>query len=544
MSYWLGVDCGGTYLKAGIYDKNGKEMGVARESLELISDQSGWVERSTSQLWASTCCVIKKVLADTQINSNLIQSVGISAQGKGLFLLDKNDRPMERAILSADQRSIDVVKRWQSEEIPQSIHPKTRQTLWTGHPVSIARWLKEQRPKQYDQIGTVFMSHDYLRWCLTGEKHCEITNISESNLYNFDTQYYDAELADILGIPEIMEALPPIIGATDIAGTVTKSASILTGLKEGTPIVGGVFDVVATAICSGVRDNSALNLTMGTWSVTTGVTDSLFEVREANQKPHVIGHHAQKDQYITHDASPTSAGNLEWFTELFADENFGEINHSISELPKLSSELLFAPFIYGSNAGLGVKSGFYGVQSLHTKPHLYQAIYEGVVFSHLSHLDHVRLLYPDLKHLVVCGGPARSKEWMQILADASGLPVLLPKIEETGCLGAAIVAMVGSQVYSSTSEAMDAMNIEEETVLPDEEAFESYQVKKKKYRVYVKSLAQLENDLSHISSAQVSPSVVSSSLVSSTQASPSLASSSQVSSINVSPDQSNQGELS
>ena len=54
MSYWLGVDCGGTYLKAGIYDKNGKEMGVARESLELISDQSGWVERSTSQLWAST----------------------------------------------------------------------------------------------------------------------------------------------------------------------------------------------------------------------------------------------------------------------------------------------------------------------------------------------------------------------------------------------------------------------------------------------------------------------------------------------------------
>ena len=148
MSYWLGVDCGGTYLKAGIYDKNGKEMGVARESLELISDQSGWVERSTSQLWASTCSVIKKVLADTQINSNLIQSVGISAQGKGLFLLDKNDRPMERAILSSDQRSIDVVKRWQSEGVPQSIHPRTRQPLWTGHPVSLSRRLKEQRTTQ------------------------------------------------------------------------------------------------------------------------------------------------------------------------------------------------------------------------------------------------------------------------------------------------------------------------------------------------------------------------------------------------------------
>ncbi len=498
MSYWLGVDCGGTYLKAGIYDQNGKELGVARESLELISEQSGWVERSTSQLWLSTCSVIKKVIAETGLNPELIQSVGISAQGKGLFLLDKNNKPMERAILSADQRSIDVVKKWQSEGVPQRIHPKTRQTLWTGHPVSIARWLKEHRPEQYNQIGTVLMSHDYLRWCLTDEKHCEITNISESNLYNFDTQDYDVDLANTLGIPEIIQALPPIIGATDIAGTVTSSASELTGLKKGTPVVGGVFDVVATAICSGVKDDSALNLTMGTWSVTTGITDSLIEVRETNSKPHVIGHHAEKGQYITHDASPTSAGNLEWFTELFGDENFEEINSSISELPKLSSDLLFAPFIYGSNAGLGVKSGLYGVQSLHSKSQIYQAIYEGVVFSHLSHLEHVKLLYPDLKQLVVCGGPARSKEWMQILADASGLPVLLPQIEETGCFGAAIVAMVGSKAYASTSEAMGAMNIHEYQVLPDDDIFREYQVKKARYRVYVESLGRLENDLNQL----------------------------------------------
>ncbi|CCN83460.1 L-xylulose/3-keto-L-gulonate kinase [Vibrio nigripulchritudo SFn27] len=497
MSYWLGIDCGGTYLKAGLYDKSGKEIGVARESLELISEHSGWVERSTTQLWDSTCSVIKKVIAKTGVDADQIQSVGISAQGKGLFLLDKNDEPMERAILSADQRSIDIVKRWQKEGIPQSIHPKTRQTLWTGHPVSIARWIKENRPEQYEQIGTVFMSHDYLRWCLTGEKHCEITNISESNLYNFDTQDYDHSLADTLGIPEMMEALPPIIGATDIAGKISSSASRLTGLRAGTPVVGGVFDVVATAICSGVRDDSALTLTMGTWSVTTGVTDHLFDIRNPEAKPHVFGHYAQKGQYITHDASPTSAGNLEWFTDLFGDENFEVINRSVGELPKLSSELLFAPFLYGSNAGLGVKSGLYGMQSLHTKPQVFQAIYEGVVFSHLFHLDHVRLLYPNLTHLIVCGGPARSKEWMQILADASGLPVLLPQIEETGCFGAAIVAMVGSQAYASTDEAMSVMDVKVNKVSPDSDVYDQYQAKKNKYQVYVESLAKLEEGLQH-----------------------------------------------
>ncbi|WP_261784379.1 FGGY family carbohydrate kinase, partial [Escherichia coli] len=42
------------------------------------------------------------------------------------------------------------------------------QTLWTGHPVSLLRWLKEHEPERYAQIGCVMMTHDYLRWCLTG----------------------------------------------------------------------------------------------------------------------------------------------------------------------------------------------------------------------------------------------------------------------------------------------------------------------------------------------------------------------------------------
>lgn len=502
MNYWLGIDCGGTYLKAGIYDQQGREIGVSRCSLELISEHSGWVERDTAQLWASTCAVIKQAIEDTQVDPSQIKSIGISAQGKGVFLLDKQGHPMPRAVLSADQRAIDVVKKWQREGIPQAIHLKTRQTLWTGHPVSILRWFKESLPQQYDQIGTIFMSHDYLRWCLTGQKHCEITNISESNFYNFETGQYDDDLAELMGIPEVLDALPPIIGSTDVAGFVKEDAAKLTGLKVGTPVVGGVFDVVSTTICSGIRDPRALNLTMGTWSVTTGVTDRLIEINESYVKPHVFGHHAQEGQYITHDASPTSSGNLEWFTELFDDQDFAEINRSISALPKLSSSVLFAPFLYGSNAGLGVKSGLYGIQSLHSKPQIYQAIYEGVVFSHLFHLGHVRLLYPNLEYLVVCGGPARSKEWMQILADASGLPVVLPKIEETGCFGAAIVAMVGSGVYVSVDQAMEGMSIDQDKIFPDGNVFLPYQEKMKKYRVYVESLGQLENALSQITSSK------------------------------------------
>ncbi|VTR26934.1 L-xylulose/3-keto-L-gulonate kinase [Serratia fonticola] len=51
----------------------------------------------------------------------------------------------------------------------------------------------------------------YLRYCLTDELACEETNISESNLYQMERGCYDPALAQLLGIGEIMSALPPIV---------------------------------------------------------------------------------------------------------------------------------------------------------------------------------------------------------------------------------------------------------------------------------------------------------------------------------------------
>jgi L-xylulokinase len=49
--------------------------------------------------------------------------------------------------------------------------------------------------------------------------------------------------------------------------------------------------------------------------------------------------------------------------------------------------------------------------------------------------------------LRVTGGPAHSDVWMQMLADVSGLAIELPQVEETGCFGAALAALVGTGVY-------------------------------------------------------------------------------------------------
>ena len=421
------------------------------------------------------------------INCNFsIQGIGISAQGKGLFLLDKNDKPLGNAILSSDRRAMEIVRRWQEDGIPEKLYPLTRQTLWTGHPVSLLRWLKEHEPERYAQIGCVMMTHDYLRWCLTGVKGCEESNISESNLYNMSLGEYDPCLTDWLGIAEINHALPPVVGSAEICGEITAQTAALTGLKAGTPVVGGLFDVVSTALCAGIEDEFTLNAVMGTWAVTSGITHGL---RDGEAHPYVYGRYVNDGEFIVHEASPTSSGNLEWFTAQWGEISFNEINQAVASLPKAGGDLFFLPFLYGSNAGLEMTSGFYGMQAIHTRAHLLQAIYEGVVFSHMTHLNRMRERFTDVHTLRVTGGPAHSDVWMQMLADVSGLRIELPQVEETGCFGAALAARVGTGVYRDFSEAQRDLQHPVRTLLPDMTAHQLYQ---KKYQRYQHLIAALQ----------------------------------------------------
>ena len=277
MRYWIGVDCGGTSIKAGLYDASGREIGTARKNLAVISARPGWAERDPELVWQRACDVIRELLSTTKIPAPSIAGLGISAQGKGICLLDKAGQPLGNIILSSDQRALELVRRWQQEDIPAQLYPKTLQTLWTGHPASLLRWLKDHEPDRYAQIGSVLMSHDYLRYRLTGELGCEITNISESNLFNMRENRYDEDLASLLGIEGVLKAFPRIVGSAEVVGSVTPDAANLTGLLAGTPVVGGLFDVVATCLCAGITHERQLNAVMGTWSVTTGVTPNIVE---------------------------------------------------------------------------------------------------------------------------------------------------------------------------------------------------------------------------------------------------------------------------
>ncbi|NOH99621.1 carbohydrate kinase [Vibrio kanaloae] len=495
MNYYIGIDSGGTFMKAALFNAKGEQQGLARVSASVINEKQGWVERDLDALWGNAVDVVKQLLNATKIDPLDIKGLSISAQGKGVYLLDKKGQNLGHGIMSSDSRSLPIVKEWLEQGKAQEIYPTTLQTLWTGHPVSIIRWIKENDADRYNNIGAVMMSHDYLRYRLTGEVAAELTNISESNFFNSITGEYDKALLETFGIEEIWDALPPVVKPQQQAGKITAAVANETGLAIGTPVFGGLFDVVSTAICSGINSSEdTLNYVMGTWAVTSGISKQV--IQEAHN--FVYGHYAVDGEYIIHEASPTSAGNYEWFADYLGDN--GLLDHQqnqalVEALDTASSCLYFVPFLYGSNQGLGLKSGFYGLQSHHTKGHLIQAIWEGILFCHNIHLERMRQRFPKANVLKVTGGPASSPVWMQMLADLTGMTVEISDVDETGSLGAAMMAMVGAGEFASLEECTQAITNSASRVEPNPEHYDLYQTKYKHYQRLVQLFKQFEDEM-------------------------------------------------
>ncbi|MBB1191954.1 carbohydrate kinase, partial [Klebsiella pneumoniae] len=104
----------------------------------------------------------------------------------------------------------------------------------------------------------------------------------------------------------------------------------------------------------------------------------------------------------------------------------------------------------------------------------------------------MRRRFPEAQALRVTGGPAKSLPWMQMFADVSGLPVELPQVEETGCLGAAMAAMVGSGVFSDFTAAQRRLAPRIERLLPDAAAAEAYNHKYQRYQALIAALQHLQ----------------------------------------------------
>lgn len=497
MKYYLGLDNGGTMTKAALYSDTGMEIGVCSVETKMITPKPGFTERDMNEMWVANCKVLKDLIAETKVNAEDIAGIACCGHGKGLYLWGKDDKPVRNGIISTDNRAYEYPQKWEAEGTAQKVFELSYQKILACQPVSLLAWLRDYEPESIKKIRWIFECKDYVRFMLTGEAYGEVTDYSGANLLNLQTRQYDANLLKLFGLEFAMEMLPPLKNSTDICGFITEEVAKLTGLKAGTPVAGGMFDIDACAIAVDAAHEDRICMIAGTWSINEyirreAVTDGSVMMNSIFCIP---------EYYLIEECSPTSAGNNEWFINTLLPELKAQaslegksiydlINTMVASIPASEFCPIFLPFLMASNVHPNAKASFVGLSNYHTRAHILRSIYEGIAFSHRYHFD--KLLATrnkPVKEIRLAGGVANSKVWTQIFADVMKYPVETVDVRETGAFGCAMTAAVAVGEFKNFEEAALSMVKVSHRIEPIASNVEIYE---KKYAVYKQVISALD----------------------------------------------------
>ena len=489
----MGIDNGGTVSKAVIFDLSGKEIARASEYSETITPQSGYNERDMERLWHYNCNCISTAIGKAGIKADDIVAVSVCGHGKGLYPWGKNDKPAYHGIMSTDNRAWKYPQKWKKDGTFERIYPKICQQLISCQQVSILAWIKDNAKDVYDNIKWIFSVKDYIRYRLTGEAYCEATDISGSGLMNVRDVCYDMGILESLGIPEVYDKLPPMCYSDTLCGRITKEASCLTGLAEGTPVAGGMFDIDAGAIAMDINNPEQLCIITGTWSIN----EFISEYPITNTEIAMNSLYAVPGFYLLEECSATGAGNLEWFIQNYivlseipeGKHIYDYVNELVENIQPSDGDVYYLPFLYGSNAHSLAKASFIGLTTYHNKGHMLRAIYEGVAFSHKMHIERLLSVRKPPKVIRMAGGVTNSPLWVQMFADILGYPIETIKgTKELGALGCAMSAAVAVGEFDNYQQAAQSMVSISKPIYPSEINHPIYEKKYNKYKKIVETM--------------------------------------------------------
>jgi xylulokinase len=330
-------------------------------------------------------------------------------------------------------------------------------------------WLRRVRMADLQRSRWIFQPRDYLLWRLTAQAATD--PLSSRGAVHLPSGIPAANLFRLTGIR--LELWPPVLQPTTGVGGMTPAAAAATGLRAGTPVVLGCNDLSAALLGSGVvRAGQGFVLT-GT-SEHTGMlaagpisgTATLMDVPIAADLRQVYG--------ATASAGPA----LAWAARLLCGQRDeaapgpAEVRRLLrlaAAEPPRNPRPVVLPYLQGERAPLwdpAARGAWVGLTTADGPAALARAVLESIAFSSRHVLEHVEEAAGTPAELRLAGGLAAEPFWAALRATVLGRPLQVVREAEAGCLGAAILAAVGTGEYRNLVEAVERMTQPPITVTP------------------------------------------------------------------------------
>ncbi len=505
MSYLLGIDIGTSGTKTLICDQQGKVIATAMAEHPIYSPKPGWSEQDPVDWWNATCAATKAVLKKAKVKGRQIRGIGLSGQMHGSVFLANGTKPLRRALLWNDQRTgkqCDIIteKAGGREKLIELV----ANPALTGFTAPKMLWVRENEPKIWDRTKHVLLPKDYIRLYMTGEYATEVSDASGTLLLDVVNRRWSDQLLSRLEIDKAL--LPRLHESPEITGTLTAEAAECMGLVEGIPVVGGGGDQAAGAVGNGIVRSGIVSATLGTSGVVFAHAD--VPTRDARGRVHTMCH-AVPGKWCVFGCMLSAGGSFQWFrNQLGQDEVAAARKKKVdpyelliaqaAEAPVGSEGLFFLPYLTGERCphpDPNARGAWIGLTTRTTRAMMIRALLEGVTFGMRDALSIMQEMRIPISEVRASGGGARSPFWQQLQADIYRQPIVLTNATEGPAYGVALLAGVGTGVWSSVEDACRQSIKSSRRISPRRKTADQYE---RHYAVYQKLYYDLQDRFTEI----------------------------------------------
>lgn len=466
MTLLCGIDIGTSATKTLLCTAEGRVLATASVEYPVYAPKPGWSEQEPEDWWRASVKGIAEVCKKAKKTPADISAIGLSGQMHGSVFVDKAGKSLRRALLWNDQRTARECE--QIERLAggrKKLIGMVSNVALTGFTAPKILWVRKHDPRVYARTYKVLLPKDYIRLCLTGEYAGEVSDAAGTLLLDVKKRVWHRGLLSRLSIDA--DLMPPVYESTVISGRVSASAAKRTGLKVGTPVVGGAGDQPAGAVGNGIVRSGIVSATLGTSGVVFAHADAPVPNEGGNLQSFC---HAVPGKWCVFGCMLSAGGSLQWLRDtLWADQvkalrsrrqDPGQLYPAMIEeaaaAPPGCEGLVFLPYLTGERCPYPdptARGAWVGLTVRHRRAHMIRAVLEGITCGMRDQIELMRAAGVRISEVRASGGGAASQWWRQLQADMYNANVVTVNTREGGALGVALLAAVGTGVYASVPEA-------------------------------------------------------------------------------------------
>jgi len=508
MNYLLAIDAGTGSVRAVLFDTQGNQIAMSQREWRHLEEEG--VAHSMSFDFATNWELVKLCIQETVsgVDARDILALSATSMREGIVLYDKEGKELW-GVANVDARASQEVRYLKEnfEGIEEEFYAISGQTFALGALPRIL-WLKNNRPKIYEKVAHISMIGDWVLARLSGVIATDPSNGGTTGIFSLKNRSWDSSMATKVGIKD--DIFCPCFETGEVIGMVTQEASKETGLSTSTKVVMGGGDVQLGCAGLGVVEVGEVAVLGGSfWQQVVNISSDTPPPKDRGIRinPHVIPHQSQAEGITFF-----SGLIMRWFRDAFCDlekleaQKRGIDTYTLLEekakaipvgsygiMPIFSDSMNYAKWYHAAPSFINLSID----PAVCNKASMFRSLQENAAIVSKINLDKIQAFSGIVPQTIVfAGGASRGALWSQILADATGRVVKIPKVTEATALGAAMSAGVGAGVYETLAKAAKALVVWDKTFEPNLENTKIYREIENRWQIiYQKQLALVDEGI-------------------------------------------------